>query len=227
MKGPTLSSRSDILPGKNTESELTPEERIAAFSDEILSAIPVEEFERLEDRGNWKAARARAEIAALYLARFWHYESPWWGDEALRMIFAEGLPVTKAVGVTHARAADLRLADKGQKKTVFLRQQWEDRAFFQVAAMRAAGVSAREASHQAARWRDELSNGDSTVMASTIQKGYPKWAAGPLRGMVWCSQLSREMRGLSPSQKLNLIQCNKLRAVMLPPCPEGLVGERR
>jgi len=227
MKGPTLACLSTGLSGHDNEPPITPSERIAAFRNEILAAIPLEDIERLEEAGALAPVRRDAEIVALYLARFWHFESPWWADEALRKVFASGLFVTKAAGIAHACAADLRLVDKGQNKSQFLRQAWEDRAFFLAAAMREAGSSAKVASRQAARWRDEFSAGGSTVMASTIERDYPNWADDPLRGKVWCRQLSQEMEGLTAAEKADLIQCNKLRVGMLPPCPEGLRGERR
>ncbi|MBW6419569.1 hypothetical protein [Celeribacter sp. PS-C1] len=108
-----------------------------------------------------------------------------------------------------------------------MRQRWEDYAFFQVAAMRIAGISATEASEHTARWRDEFSIGESTVKASTIEKGYTAWVSDPLRGKVWWTQLSREMEGLTAKEKISLIQANKLRAEMLPPSPKGLKGVRR
>lgn len=227
MRGPTLSCSSIVLSGHDDEPTTPPEDQIAAFRDEILAAIPVKEVERLEEVGALPRARRDAEIVGLYLARFWRFESPWWSDEALRKIFSDKLPVTKAAELAHARAADLRIANKGQNKGDFLRQAWDDHTFFQVAAMREAGLSAKEASQQAARWRDEFSDGAVTVKASTIELGYPRWAADPLRGKVWCGQLSREMAGLTAAEKTDLIQCNNLRAAILPPCPEGLRGERR
>lgn len=227
MKGPTLACPSTVLSGHDNEPPITPSEQIAAFRNEILAAIPLEDIERLEEAGALAPVRRDAEIVALYLARFWHFKSPWWADEALRKVYASRLPATKAVEIVHVRAADLRLCDKGQNKGQFLRQAWEDRAFFLAAAMREAGVSAKEASHQSARWRDEFSVGAFTAKASTIEKEYPKWADDPLRGKVWCRQLSQEMEGLTAAEKTDLIQCNKLRVGMLPPCPEGLRGERR
>jgi hypothetical protein len=206
---------------------MTSEQQIEAFKNEIFAAIPFDEIDRLEDLGASASIRREAEVVALYLARSWHFDSPWWADEALRKIFTDGLPVTNAARTAHARAADLRLADKCQNKSVFLRQAWEDRAFFLSATMREAGVSAKEASEQAARWRDEFSAGAFTAKASTIERNYPKWADDPLRGRVWCGQLSQVMEGLTSAEKADLIQCNKLRARMLPPCPEGLRGNRR
>lgn len=227
MKGPTLRFQSGPDWGANIEPQVLPEEMIAAFTGEILDAIPLAEFESHEDTGSWGEVKRCAEIVALYLARFHHFKSPWWADEALRKIFSDRLPLTKAAEITHNQAADLRLEGKGQSKTAFKRQGWEDHTFFQVAAMRAADVSAREAAEHGARWRDEFSNGEFTINASVVEKNYPVWASNPLRGMIWCDQIAREMAGLTPSQKLDLIQCNKLRAVMLPPCPDGITGERR
>lgn len=238
MKGPTLSSRSDILTGEDTEPDTTPEVMIAECAEEILAAIRWEDYEpsaapETTPLSPQKTLRNRltdlrnTEIVALYLARCGYFECPWWADEALRKIFEDRLPVTKAAETVHAYAADLRLAGKGQKKRSFLRQKWEDHAFFQVATMRAASVSATEASEHAARWLDEFSAGDFTLSASTIEKEYPKWASDPLGGQVWCRQLSWETAGLTPSKKLDLIQCNKLRTEMLPPLPRGLKGTRR
>mgnify|MGYP005851197531 CR=1 FL=1 len=226
-KGPTLRcpSGSDWL--AEAEPQVLPEEMIAAFTGEILDAIPLAEFESHEGTGSWGEVRRCAEIVSLYLARFGHFKSPWWADEALRKIFTDRLPLTKAAEIAHTRAADLRLAGKGQGKKAFLQQVWEDHAFFQVAAMRAAGVSAREAAEHGARWRDEFSDGSFTVRASSVQKDFPKWASDPLRGKVWCNQLSREFAGLSPSQKEALVDRNKSRATKLSPCPAGLIGQRR
>ncbi len=227
MKGPTLAGPSSSLSGHCNEPPITRSEQIAAFRNEIVAAIPEEDIERFEYEEALAVVRRDAEIVALYLARFWHFESPWWADEALRIVFASKLPATKAVETAFVSGADLRLRDKGQNKGQFLRQAWEDRAFFLVAAMREAGVSANEASHQAARWRDEFGVGAFTAKASTIEKEFPKWADDPLRGKVWCGQLSQETEGLTPAQKADLIQANKLRARILPPCPDGLRGNRR
>lgn len=226
MKGPLLSFRSNAIEGPDDEPPTNPEDQIDAFTDEILASITLEEHDRLEARGNLEAVNRSAKIVALYLARFWHFQSPWWADEAMRKVFSDGLTVTRATVIAHEHAAVLRLADEGQNKRDFLRQHWEDHTFFQVATMRTAGVSAKEASQHAARWRDEFSDGGSSVMASTIERGFPAWASDPLRGKVWCRLLSREMSELTASEKSDLIQSNKLRALMLPSCPEGLQGER-
>jgi hypothetical protein len=227
MKGPTLRLPSGRDWGASIKPQVLPEEMIAAFTGEILDAIPLAEIESHEDTCSWGEVKRCAEIVALYLARFHHFQSPWWADEAMRKVFSDRLPLTKAAEIAHTQAADLRLADKGQDKPTFLRQGWEDHTFFQVAAMRATGVSAKEASQHAARWRDEFSDGDASIKASSIEKGYSDWASDPLRGKVWCSQLLQEMAGLTPSQKLDLIQCNSLRADMLPPCSKWLIGVRR
>lgn len=227
MKGPTLACPPSRLSGHGNEPPITPNEQIAAFRNEVLAAIPVKDIERLEDVGALAQVRREAEIVALYLARSWHFESPWWADEALRRVFANKLPATQAVETTFVRAADLRLGETAQNMDQFLRQAWKDHAFFLAAAMREAGVSAEEASRQAARWRDEFSNGASTIKASVIERDFPNWAADPLGGKVWCTQLSHEMEGLTSAEKADLIQCNKLRARMLPPCPDGLRGTRR
>ena len=227
MKGPLLSCPSSVLAGPDDEPASTPEEQIATFKKEILAAIPVERFEYLEDTGALLPASTSAEIVALYLARFGHFKSPWWADEALRKLFRDRLPVTKALEIAHARAADLRIANDGQHKSQYLRQVWEDQALFLVATMREAGVSVTEASRQAARWRDEIGAGAITVQASTNEKAYPGWVADPLRGKVWCKQLSQEMERLASAEKADLLQANRLRARMLPPCPVGLRGNRR
>lgn len=227
MKGPTLGYPSSGFSGYNHGPPISPAEQIAAFKTEILAEIPLEEIERLEDVGAWHPVMRDAEIVALYLARFWHFDSPWWADEALRKVFASRFPLTKAAEIAHVRAADLRLGEGGQNKGQFLRQAWEDRAFFFSAAMRESSVSAKVASQQAARWRDEFSSGAFAAKASTIERNYPKWADDPLRGRVWCGQLSQVMEGLTSAEKADLMQCNKLRARMLPPCPEGLRGNRR
>lgn len=227
MKGPTLHLQPRAEWGANIQPLVSPEEMTAAFTSEILDAIPLAEFESHEGTGSWDEVRRCAEIVALYLVRFHHFKSPWWADEALRRIFTDRLPLTKAAEITHSWAADLRREGKGQGKKTFLQQGWEDHAFFQVAAMRAAGVSAREAAEHGARWRDEFSDGSFTVRASSVQKDFPKWASDPLRGKVWCNQLSREFAGLAPSQKEALVDRNKSRAAKLPPCPAGLIGQRR
>jgi hypothetical protein len=227
MRVPTLSCSSAVLSGHDDEPPLLPEEQIAAFSSQMLALIPLEEIEHLKNGGTLEGVRMGAKIAALYLARSLHFRSPWWADAALRKIFDEKLPVTKATATAHANAMDLRLTEKGQSKSEFLRQHWDDQTYFQVAAMRGAGVSAKEASRHAARWRDETTGGDFTSMASTVEKEFPRWAKGSLRGKVWCDQLSQRMERLTPSEKLDLIQSNKLRAAMLPLLPYGLHGERR
>jgi len=192
-----------------------------------LAQISLEEIEHLENVGALAGVRMGAEIAALYLARSWHFSSPWWVDAALRKIFDDKLPITKATALAHANAMDMRITEKGQNKREFLRQQWDDQTYFQVAAMRAAGASAKEASRHAARWRDENTGGDFTAMASSIEKDFPRWAKDSLRGKVWCDQLSQRMERLTHSEKLDLIQGNMLRAAILPSLAYGLQGERR
>jgi hypothetical protein len=233
MRGPTLPvsldffSREDLFSGEDTEPVTTPEDLIDELSNDFLVAITDEEHERLEAGDGLAPFRRNAEIAALYLARSWRFCSPWWADAALQKIFDDKLPVTKATVIAHANAMDLRLTEKGQSKREFRRQKWDDHTYFQVATMRDAGVSAKEASRHAARWRDENTGSDFTTMASTVEKGFPKWAKGSLRGKVWCDQLSQRMERLTPSEELDLIRSNKLRAARLPSLPYGLHGERR
>ncbi len=227
MKGPTLSFSSSVLSGPDTEPTTAPEEMIAGFTREILSAIPLDEFEWREEYDSWDTIRRAAEIVSLYLARSWRFKSPWWADQAIQKLFTERLPFTKVTENMHSLVANLRLADEGQKKSDFLRQIWEDQSFFQVAAMRAAKIRSDDASQHAARWRDEVSNGEFTVKASVVEKGYPKWASDPFRGKVWRRQLSQMMDGLTEAAKIDLIRSNKLRAEMLPAPPNGLKGERR
>jgi hypothetical protein len=227
MRGPTLPVSLDFFSVEDTEPVTTPKDLIAELSNDFLMAITDEELERLEAGDGLALFRRNSEIAALYLARSLHFRSPWWADAALQKILDDKLPLTKATALAHATAMDLRLTEKGQSKREFLRQHWDDQTYFQVAAMRGAGVSAKEASRHAARWRDETTGGDFTSMASTVEKEFPRWAKGSLRGKVWCDQLSQRMERLTPSEKLDLIQSNKLRAAMLPSLPYGLHGERR
>lgn len=226
MRGPSL-IWSLSFSTQDTEPPLSPDDQITLFSDEILAAIPLEDFERLEEAGAIDQFRRDAEIVALYLVRSWHFDSAWWADAGLRKIFDDKLPATKAIALAHANGFALRLSGKGQSKREYLRQYWDDQTFFQVAAMRGAGVSAHEASHQAARWRDEITDGSFTTKASTVEKEYPKWAKSSLRGKVSCDQLSQVMECLTPSEKVDLIQSNALRVALMPPLANGLQGERR
>ena len=224
MRGPSL-----FIPTTwPDESDLeTPSEMISSFATEILAGLDDDTFERLEIDGSLEPLRLEAEVVALCLARSWHFKSPWWADEALRLLHTKNLPTTKATENAHIFAADLRISGDGQSLKKFQRQHWEDLTYFQVSAMRMAGISAKEASQHGARWRDEFSDGNATVKASKIDKGYPKWASDPLRGKVWVGQLSRVMSKLNDAEKIKLIRKNKSRAAKLPPLPEGLKGERR
>lgn len=227
MKGPDLGVASSVLSEVDHEPQTPPDVQIDNFANEILTASPLDEFERHKDNETLETLRQTAEVIALYFARSLHFKSPWWADEALRRLHAENLPTTKTTKTVHAIAANLRLTGDGQTLTQFQRQNWEDRTFFQVAAMRAAEISVEEAAQHSARWRDKSSDGNATVKASTIETGYPKWASDPLLGKVWVGQLLRVMSKLNDAEKINLIQSNKLRAAMLPPLPEGLKGQRR
>ncbi len=83
MKGPTISCSSAVLSRHDDEPPLPPEEQIAALSGQILAQISLEEIEHLENIGAFAGVRMGAEITALYLARSWHYRSPWWADVRL------------------------------------------------------------------------------------------------------------------------------------------------
>jgi hypothetical protein len=227
MRGPTLPVSLDFFSVEDTEPVTTPKDLIVELSNDFLMAITDEELERLEAGDGLALFRRNSEIAALYLARSLHFRSPWWADAALQKIFDDKLPLIKATATAHANAMDLRLTEKGQSKREFLWQHWNDQTYFQVATMRDAGESAKDASRHAARWRDENTGGDFTLMASTVEKNFPKWAKDSLCGKIWCDQLSQEMKGLSPSQKLDLVQSNMLRAARLPSLAYGLQGERR
>jgi hypothetical protein len=200
MRGPTLPVSLDFFSVEDTEPVTTPKDLIVELSNDFLMAITDEELERLEAGDGLALFRRNSEIAALYLARSLHFCSPWWADAALQKIFDDKLPLIKATATAHANAMDLRLTEKGQSKREFLWQHWNDQTYFQVATMRDAGESAKDAS---------------------------RWAKDSLCGKIWCDQLSQEMKGLSPSQKLDLVQSNMLRAARLPSLAYGLQGERR
>lgn len=238
MRGPQFSSSVNVLAAEGGGCLTPPDHMIEAFVDEILSAVPWEAYE-IEGRPDdllprWSRRprrqqydRLNAEIVALYLARSWHFESAWWSDIALTRLFDADLPATKVVSNTHRRASDLRQEGRGQSKHHFLCQFWNDHTFFQVAAMRAGGVSATEASSKLAVWRERFSDGQFTVKASTIQKNFPDWSRDPLGGWIWCQQLDAAMRQLSEPERSGLVCANRLRSVLMPDSPVRLSGERR
>lgn len=227
MKGPSIGVASAVFSELDCEPQTASDEQIDNFINEILTAIPLDELELHKENGTFKTVQQAVQVVALYLARSLHFNSPWWADEALLQLHTNNLPTTKTAKTVFALAVNLRLVGGGQKLDGFERQRLEDVTFHQVAAMRVAGHSAEEAARHGARWRDDFSDGNATVMASTIQKGYPTWASEPLLGKIWVSQLSCLMSKLSNKKAANLIQAHLLLAELRPSLPSGLKGFRR
>lgn len=207
MRWPTLSRQSSALSGCGDEPAMTPEERIAAFKNEILAAIPLEECERLEDERALAAVVRDAEVAALYLARFWHKRNPWWADEALQVVFDAGLPVTKATKVAHSEAMEVRKQrtahQQGQMLRRFEDQKLKDIAFVQIETMRKTGIALSKACGAMAVWLECFSKGSKedreklgiqTVpkrmwKAETLRSQSPRWRDNWLGGKVWADAI--------------------------------------
>ena len=214
MKGPTLGLRSDVmseLDEKRLEPEeklpIHPEEQITAFKNEILAAISLEDCEQQEGEAALALVLPDAEVAALYLARFWHTRNPWWADEALQVVFHTGLPVTKAAKVAHSEAMEVRkqktTRQQGQMLRRFEDQKLKDFAFIQIETMRTTGIALSKACRTMALWLDQFSKGIDkdreklgiqTVPkrmwnSETLRNQSPKWRDAWLGGKVWADAI--------------------------------------
>ena len=221
MKGPTLGLRSDVmseLDEKRLEPEeklsIHPKEQITAFKDEILAAAPLENSEQLEGEATLAVVLPDAEVAALYLARFWRKRNPWWADEALQVVFHAGLPVTKAAKVAHSEAMEIRKKKSAQQQGQLLRrfdeQKLKDIAFYQIESMRRAGISLAKASETIALWLEWISKGtkeDRAALrlgmmpkrmwkATTLERESPRWRDDWLRGRIWAEAIRRSFTSM-------------------------------